>query len=408
MTEEPQATGVSGAPPIISVGADVDVQALVEEVQAEVARKVEAGLYPPELMIEVNQDPLGMAVVALRDAASFSNLVPVSSGRARFAGAVSMAKRLMAKALSWHTRWIVDQMHTFGSNAVATSELVVDRLHDHDRALTQLRSQLARPGRIDGSAAPAESAPSPPSSAGGPATTARERSQQVERDLDYLQFENRFRGSREDVAGRQAAYLDLFRELPGKVVDLGCGRGEFLDLLRSAGIPGYGVDMSEAMVSACRERALDARREDVLEHLAGLPEASLGGIFCAQVVEHLDPAGVIRFFELAWVALGEGGVLVVETLNPRSLATFTNALYVDLGHIRPLHPLTLTFLAETVGFRDIGVRYSSPIPDGGRLRDLPATSDARLQAMVSVMNENLHRIDEMLFGPQDFAVVARR
>jgi O-antigen chain-terminating methyltransferase len=210
------------------------------------------------------------------------------------------------------------------------------------------------------------------------------------------------------VADRQAAYLDLFRETPGKVVDLGCGRGEFLDLLRGAGIAAYGVDMSEAMVSVCRERGLDARQEDVLEHLAARPEGSLGGLFCAQVVEHLDPAGVIRFFELAWLALGEGGVLVVETLNPRSLATFTNALYVDLGHLRPLHPLTLSFLAESVGFRDVGVRYSSPIPDEGRLKELPAAQDQSLQQLVSVMNDNLRRIDETLFGPQDFAVIARR
>ena len=210
------------------------------------------------------------------------------------------------------------------------------------------------------------------------------------------------------MAERQAAYLDLFRGSPSKVVDLGCGRGEFLDLLRGAGIAAYGVDMSEAMVSACRQRALDARQEDILEHLAGLPEGSLGGIFCAQVVEHLEPAGVIRFFELALMALGEGGALVVETLNPRSLATFTNALYVDLGHLRPLHPLTLTFLAESVGFRDVGVRYSSPIPDEGRLKELPAVPEQSLQQLVSVMNENLRRIDETLFGPQDFAVIARR
>ena len=167
------------------------------------------------------------------------------------------------------------------------------------------------------------------------------------------------------MAERQAAYLDLFRGSPSKVVDLGCGRGEFLDLLRGAGIAAYGVDMSEAMVSACRQRALDARKEDILEHLASLPEGSLGGIFCAQVVEHLEPAGVIRFFELAWMALGEGGALVVETLNPRSLATFTNALYVDLGHLRPLHPLTLSFLAESAGFRVIPQKLEGrPAPPG--------------------------------------------
>ena len=402
MTEAQESGGADSAP-IVSVGADVDVESLVAEIKAEVARKAEAGLYPPELMVHVNRDPLAMAVMALRDATEFSSVAPADSGRAHLAGAVSFAKRVMARTLAWHTRWIVDQMHTFGSNAVATSDLIVDRLRDHDRALTHLRGQLARAQELNGSAAPA-----PAPSASEPAATARDRSRQVERELDYVQFENRFRGSQRDVAERQAAYLDLFRGSPGKVVDLGCGRGEFLDLLRGAGIAAYGVDMSEAMVSACRQRALDARQEDILEHLAGLPEGSLGGIFCAQVVEHLEPAGVIRFFELAWMALGEGGALAVETLNPRSLATFTNALYVDLGHLRPLHPVTLSFLAESAGFRDVGVRYSSPIPAEGRLKELPVDGDAKLEPLVSLMNENLRRIDETLFGPQDFAVIARR
>jgi SAM-dependent methyltransferase len=400
--------------PIVSIGADIDVQALVEEIQAEVARKADAGLYPLDLMldIEASHEPLGLALIGLRDAANFSNLPPLDSGRARFAGAVSVAKRVMTKALSWYTRWIVEQMHTFGSNAVATSSAIVDRLHDHDRALTQLRAQIVRlQGRgqeVDGpiSAGPVGAGGPPRTPEAG--TTARARSEQVDRELDYLQFENRFRGSTDEIARRQAAYLELFGQTPGKVVDLGCGRGEFLGLLKTAGVEAYGVDMSEVMVTSCRDRGLDARRQDVLEHLAAVPEGSLGGIFCAQVIEHLDPSGVVRFFELAWSALGDGAVLAVETLNPRSLATFTNALYVDLGHLRPLHPLTLSFLAESVGFRDVGVRYSSPIPAESRLKELPASDDPRMQALVSLLNENLHRIDETLYGPQDFAVIARR
>jgi len=390
MTEEQRTADGAVAPPIISVGADVDVQALVEEVQAEVARKLEAGVYPPELMREVNQDRLGMAVMALRDSAVFSSEPPVGSGRARFAGAVSMAKRVIATALGWHTRWLVDQMFTFGANTVAATTVLLDRVHDHDVALADLRSRLAQPREPQG------------------LETSAPRGRQLERELDQLRHESRSHGSIQDATGRRATYLDLFRQLPGRVVDLGCGRGEFLDLLKAAGVTAYGVDSNDVMVSACRERGLDARREDILEHLAGLPEESLGGIFCAQVIERLEPTGVIRFFELAWSALGQGGVLVVETLSQRSLATFTDAPHVDLGHLRPLHPLTLTFLAESAGFRDIAIRYSSPVPGGDRLEELPVPDDAGLRPLVSVMNENLRRIDETLFGPQDFAVVARR
>jgi SAM-dependent methyltransferase len=403
--------------PIVSIGADVDVRALVGQIQSEVARKVEAGLYPPELLmdIEAGNDPLGAALLALRDAAQFSRAAPTASGRARFSGVVSALKRVIAKALGWHTRWILDQVHTFGSNVVATSSATAELLREHDRALNRLRGQMTRLQSqvpvLDGAA---PSAPDRPDTSAGSGEnrsatlTGGGRSRQVERELDYLTFENRFRGSLEEISGRQSAYLELFRIAPGKVVDLGCGRGEFLGLLKTIGVPGYGVDMSEVMVASCRQRGLDVRREDLLDHLASVPEGSLGGIFCAQVLEHLDPADVIRFFDLAWVALADGGVLVVETLNPRSLATFTNALYVDLGHLRPLHPYTLTFLAEGAGFVDVHVRYSSPVPPEGRLKKLPATEDAALQPLVTLLNENLHQIDELLYGPQDFAVVARR
>jgi SAM-dependent methyltransferase len=394
--------------PIVSIGADVDVRALVEQIQLEVARKAEAGLYPPELLmdIEASNEPLGAALLALRDAAQFSRVAPTASGRARFSSVVSAVKRVIAKTLGWHTRWILDQVHTFGANVVATSSATAELLREHDRALNHLRGQLtrlqSRVPELDGATLSAPDRPETSTLTGGG------RSRQVGRELDYLTFENRFRGSLEEISGRQSAYLELYRIAPGKVVDLGCGRGEFLGLLKTIGVQGYGVDMSEEMVATCRQRGLDVRREDLLEHLASVPEGSLGGIFCAQVLEHLDPAGVIRFFDLAWMAVREGGVLVVETLNPRSLATFTNALYVDLGHLRPLHPYTLTFLAEGAGFADVRVRYSSPVPPEGRLKTLPAVDDARLQPLVTLLNENLHQIDELLYGPQDFAVTARR
>jgi O-antigen chain-terminating methyltransferase len=267
-----------------------------------------------------------------------------------------------------------------------------------------VRGQLTRlQGRVrELDPAPSNGAPSErPLGSGG-------RSRQVERELDYLEFERRFRGSPHEIAARQSAYLELFRAAPGRVVDLGCGRGEFLGLLRTIGVEGYGVDMSEGMVASCRERGLDVRREDLIQHLASVPQGSLGGIFCAQVLEHLDPGDVIRFFDLAWAALAGGGALALETPNPRSLATFTNALYADLGHLRPLHPDTLSFLADGAGFHDVSVRYSSRVPSEGRLKELPAPDDARLQPLVALLNENFQKLDGVLYGPQDFAVVARR
>jgi SAM-dependent methyltransferase len=302
-----------------------------------VARKTAAGLYPTELLtdIELSQDQLGIALVGLGDAAGFSSTPPTASGRARFGTVVSGAKRMISKALGWYTRWMVDQMHTFGANVVATTSNIVTRLREQDAALSEIRHELIG----------------------------------VQRRLRELEGAPGSPEALPQAAARPVAtYLDLFRGVPGQVVDLGCGRGEFLDLMRAADIPGYGVDAAEAMVVACRERGLDARQEDILGHLAAVPQGSLGGVFCAHAIAHLEPAGVVRFFELAGLALAETGVLVVETPNAQSVNASTNGPSADLGHPRPLHPPTLRFLAESAGFRDV----------------------------------------ETLFGPQDLAVVARR
>jgi 2-polyprenyl-3-methyl-5-hydroxy-6-metoxy-1,4-benzoquinol methylase len=403
------------AGPVLSIGADVDIEELNREVRAAVWRKAEAGEYPPELAIDLQADPLVAAMDALAGAAEFAFDPPVGSPRRLTGQAVSAVKRLIRTALRWHTRWLVRQFYTFASNAVGTMTMLSDRLEEHAQELAQLRVELASAQartrarlaamdrRLAGHREPAVDHADPRS--------AGQRSSQVERELNYVEFENRFRGSREEVGRRQAVYVPLFKDAPGRVVDLGCGRGEFLEQLRQAGVEAYGVDQSADMVRVCGEHDLEARQGDVLAHLASLAEGSLGGVFCAQVLEHLDPAGVIRFFELAAAAIAPGGVLAVETLNPRSLAIFRNALYVDLGHTRPLHPMTLAFLAESAGFRQVGVRYLSPVPDQERLRQLPADAapaDPALASLLEVANANFQRLDEVLFGPQDFAVIARR
>lgn len=133
--------------PIVSVGADVDVVKLVDEIRAEVTRKAAAGLYLPEPMLDIEAaaaDPLDTRLLALRDAASFSTEPPTISSRRRLAGAVSVAKRVIALALRWHTCWLVGQLHTFASNAVLATSSVVRRLHEQEAALATLEQRLAR------------------------------------------------------------------------------------------------------------------------------------------------------------------------------------------------------------------------------------------------------------------------
>src|SRR5207248_7129412 len=132
--------------------------------------------------------------------------------------------------------------------------------------------------------------------------------------FDYFLFEHRFRGSRAEITRRQAVYLDCFLGR-GRVLDLGCGRGEFVELLREHGVPAEGVDGDEDMVDYCRDRGLPVVRADLFDHLAGLPAASLDGVFAAQVIEHLPPERLWRLVHLCAAALKPGGALVFETIN---------------------------------------------------------------------------------------------
>jgi O-antigen chain-terminating methyltransferase len=131
-------------------------------------------------------------------------------------------------------------------------------------------------------------------------------------------------------------------------------------------------------------------------------------LFSAQTIEHLDVRDVPRLFELAADAVAPGGRLVIETINPESLFVFAAAFYVDLGHLRPLHALTLQFLAEKTGFQNVEVRYSSPVPDGIRLLSITETGAEPLDRVIRDVNESLRRANSVLFGPQDYAIIATR
>src|SRR5262245_23925209 len=136
--------------------------------------------------------------------------------------------------------------------------------------------------------------------------------------FDYFAFESRMRGPRELIRDRQREYVDDFRDA-GPVLDVGCGRGEFLSLLAEAGIDAKGVDIDPDMAAFCRGQGLDVEEGDALAYMEGLDEGSLGGIFAAQFVEHLEPGPLTRFIALAAKRLRPGGVMVLETINPLSL-----------------------------------------------------------------------------------------
>jgi O-antigen chain-terminating methyltransferase len=224
-------------------------------------------------------------------------------------------------------------------------------------------------------------------------------------DSTYTAFENRFRGTREEIRSRQADYVDLFRG-GGPVVDLGCGRGEFLELLRASGIEARGVEGNANVVRECREKGFEVLHGDLLAYLEDQETGSLGGIFAAQVVEHLPPPVLGALLTEAHRALRRGGLLVLETPNPASALSFHDVFIRDLTHERPLHPETLRFLAAAAGFGDARIQMRNPVPEDVRLRLLPGSGLP--PPVIQVLNENVERLNTLLFAPLDYALIARR
>ncbi|OBZ34278.1 MAG: hypothetical protein A9957_04095 [Methanohalophilus sp. DAL1] len=227
-------------------------------------------------------------------------------------------------------------------------------------------------------------------------------------DVNYFVFEDRFRGSREDIKQRQAAFLHYFEQC-SNVLDIGCGRGEFLELLRDNGITAHGVDINEDMAGYCHSKGLDVKIQDAIEYLETLEDKSLDGIFIDQVVEHLEPDYLIKLLGLCQQKLRYGCHLVAETVNPLSLSSFAN-FYADLTHKKPVHPETLKFLFESAGFRDIDSQFFSPVSDEARLKKMPVDEDMNLKdkKCFDVYNHNVDMLNNILYGPQDYSVIGRK
>ena len=151
------------------------------------------------------------------------------------------------------------------------------------------------------------------------------------------------------------------------------------------------------MVAFARGEGLDVTQADLLAYLETLEDGSLGGVFAGQVVEHLPPPALLRFLELAHAKLRDGGILVAETINPLSPLALRN-YFADLTHAQPLVPDTLALLAKQAGFARAEIRYLNEPTE--RLREVDIENRA--------LADNVEKLNSLLFGPLDYAVVAHR
>lgn len=219
-------------------------------------------------------------------------------------------------------------------------------------------------------------------------------------DAFYLAFEDALRGSRHEIKERVRYYVPRVTEArsggaTGPVLDLGCGRGEWLEVLREEGVPASGVDLNTCMVDQCRERGLEVILVNALDHLASLGDASCGAVTAFHLIEHLPFAVLIKFLTECRRVLQPGGVAIFETPNPTNLMVGANSFWYDYTHQRPLPPASTRFLVEHVGFVGVEVVPLHPWNEESFVH-----GDGTNPSLVE-------RFNDLIYGPQDYAVVAR-
>ncbi|WP_408896282.1 class I SAM-dependent methyltransferase [Nocardioides sp. R1-1] len=197
----------------------------------------------------------------------------------------------------------------------------------------------------------------------------------ADREAAYADFEDTYRGSEAFVRERLASYVSIVGD--GPVLDLGCGRGEFLELMEAAAVPARGIDLDESMAARARAKGLDVVTGDGLAALRDTEPGTLGAVTSFQVIEHIPVSAVRELFLGAAAALRPGGVLVAETVNPHSPAAL-KTFWLDLTHVRPLFPESLLFLARETGFDEAWIHL--PQGSGDLDRDLRLCGEYALVA----------------------------
>jgi SAM-dependent methyltransferase len=296
-------------------------------------------------------------------------------------------KRVLRKLMRWYVAPIVTEQRTFND---ATLKLLdsasarvdgltarVDGLETRLAEVTALDERLTRLERRERMDLPAQTVAPQPNAAALP---------------DYFAFEAKMRASTGEIRERQRPYVEDLRDA-APILDLGCGRGELLALLRDEGVEARGVDADADMVAYARGEGLDVEQADAVAYLEGVEDGTLGGVFAAQLVEHLPPPALVRLLELAARKLRPGGVLIAETINPLSPIALRH-YFADLTHAQPLVPETLELLARQSGFTRTELRF------------LNAPSDRLEEPEDELIAQNVRRLNEIVFAPLDYALVA--
>ncbi|HET9443078.1 MAG TPA: methyltransferase domain-containing protein [Acidimicrobiales bacterium] len=384
----------------------VDVEQLVSRLRARVQERREQGQYPPGLESDLSAhferivahrprtydlDRLRKLVDDLENHVAFDPTeIPFAS---EVPGGVVL-HRLVAKLVHRQVQGVLEQVSGYARAVQQVFEEVLVALdtpdaHDHPNLVGRVDAIFERLGQYE--RAPADS---PAASLG--VLHRLEQLEQAEARRTFRPWFPRARLEEELGTGGEKAqerYAELAEHLAGcdPVVDLGCGRGEFVAVLEDRGIRATGVEADPEQVRAAGQHGLAVERGDAVTWLAGADDGSLGGLALLQVVEHLTAQEVVELVALGARKVRPGGRVLVETVNPTSLYVFAHSFYRDPTHTAPVHPAYLEFLFREAGFAEVEVHWRTPVPEDEALT-----------------GPGVERLNDLLFAPQDYALVATR
>jgi O-antigen chain-terminating methyltransferase len=217
-------------------------------------------------------------------------------------------------------------------------------------------------------------------------------------DEVYVAFENQFRGTREEIKERLMAYLPYVSqtqvgEINVSVLDLGCGRGEWLELMKENGYIGRGVDINRVMVKQCRELGLDVAEFDILDYVRNQESNSISVITGFHILEHLPIKRILLLFDEVFRVLKRGGIAIFETPNPENLLVATFHFYLDPTHLHPLPSGLLSFLMESRGFKIVKIERRHP---ESFVQENQKTS-ITLESLISLFNQG-----------RDYSIIAQK
>ena len=352
----------------------IDIDAVMAEVRKRVRERRESGAYGPEveaalalplpggrpLFTEELADPIPALAEALGEEVRYDP----TSRKPLVGPLITFARRTVIGLLRWWTAALSERQERINQLAArAIADL-------RDRPTPGLDARLQRLER----------------------ELARWREDYFASNLHSVYFQARFGGDEPVVRRQSEQFVELFKGRR-RVVDLGSGRGTFLELMREHGIGAYGVDLDPRMVAESAQRGLEATEGDALDHLRAQPDRSIDGVHARHVAEHVLPGELVSLLREARRALKPGSPIVFVTPNPATLTVGGSSFWLDPSHVRPIPPELFRFYLEVEGFVDVAIRTFEP-------------SERRLNENVPAgpIRENVKLLNETLFGDRDYAV----